>query len=103
MRGFTAYEIVTLLKNPVLNANRIEVGIKIIETSLIPKILYGCESWTNITKQQIDKLEKIRKDALQRIFTIPRTTSRCGLYFEDRTQNYHTKTYVVSKKDTKHT
>ena len=63
------YEMVTLLKNPVLNANRIEVGIKIIETILIPKILYGCETWTNITKQQIDKLEKIQKDALQRIFT----------------------------------
>ena len=76
------YEMVTLLKNPVLNANRIEVGIKIIETILIPKILYGCETWTNITKQQIDKLEKIQKDALQRIFNIPRTTSRFGLYFE---------------------
>ena len=76
------YEMVTLFKNPVLNANRIEVGIKIIETILIPKILYGCETWTNIAKQQIDKLEKIQKDALQRIFTIPRTTSRFGSYFE---------------------
>ena len=76
------YEMVTLLKNPILNANRIEVGIKISETILIPKILCGCETWTNITKQQIDKLEKIQKDALQRIFTIPRTTSRFGLYFE---------------------
>ena len=74
--------MVRLLKNPVLNANKIEVGIKIIETILIPKILYGCETWTNVTKQQIDKLEKIQKDAIQRIFTIPRTTSRFGLYFE---------------------
>ena len=48
----------------------------------LSRILYGCETWTNITKQQIDKLEKIQKDALQRIFTIPRTTSRFGLYFE---------------------
>ena len=57
-------------------------GIKTIETNLIPKILYGCETWTNITKQQIDKLEKIQKDALQRIVTIHRTTSRFGLYLE---------------------
>ena len=26
------YEMVTLLKNPVLNANRIEVGIRVTET-----------------------------------------------------------------------
>ena len=80
--GNKIYKMVTLLKNPVLNANRIDVGIKIIEAILIPKILYGCETWTNITKQQIDKLEKIQKDALQRIFTIPHRTSRFGLYFE---------------------
>ena len=41
-----------------------EISIKLIESILIPKILYGCETWTNVSKQQLKILEKIPKDAV---------------------------------------
>ena len=38
-----------------------DTGIRLIECLLIPKILYGCECWSNISKKQLSILEEIQK------------------------------------------
>ena len=75
-------EITCLTKNPTLKQHKIEVGLKIINMILIPKLLYGCETWTGMTKEQLSKLEKVQKDVLTKLFALPRTTPLCVLLFE---------------------
>ena len=75
-------EITCLTKNPTLKQHKIEVGLKIINMILIPKLLYGCETWTGMSKRQLCKLEKIQKDVLTKLFALPRTTPLFGLLFE---------------------
>ena len=59
-----------------------EISLKLIESILIPKILYGCETWTNISKQQLNILEKIQKDAVTKTNSIPSTTPYQGITYE---------------------
>ena len=44
-------EITCLTKNPTLKQHKIEVGLKIINMILIPKLFYGCETWTGMLKK----------------------------------------------------
>ena len=75
-------EITCLAKNPTLKQHKIEVGLKIINMILIPKLLYGCETWTGMTKEQLSKLEKVQKDVLTKLFALPRTTPPFGFRFD---------------------
>ena len=50
-------EIKFLVDQPAFKKQKMEITLKLIETILIPKILYGCEIWTNISKQQLNTLE----------------------------------------------
>ena len=49
---------------------------------LIPKLLYGCETWTGMSTEQLRKLEKVQKDDLTKLFALPRITPLFGILFE---------------------
>ena len=49
---------------------------------LIPKQLYGCETWTGMSTEQLRKLEKVQKDDLTKLFALPRTTPMFSILFE---------------------
>ena len=74
-------EIKFLIDQPAFK-KKMEISLKRIESILIPKILYGCETWTNISKQQLNTLEKIRKDAVTKTNSIPSTTPYQGITYE---------------------
>ena len=75
-------EIKFLVDQPAFKKQKIEITLKLIETILIPKILYGCETWTNISKQQLKTLEKMQKDAVTKTNSIPSTTPYQGITYE---------------------
>ena len=53
-----------------------------IEAILIPKVLYACETWTNVTNKQIKSLEKLQKDAVTIINSLPQSTPYDGIVLE---------------------
>ena len=59
-----------------------EISIKLIESVLIPKILYGCETWTNMNKRILKILENIQKDAITLITSIPKSTPYQGVLYQ---------------------
>ncbi len=75
-------EIKFLVDQPTFKKQKMEISIKLIESILIPKILYGCETWTNVSKQQLKILEKIQKDAVTKTNSIPSTTPYEGITYE---------------------
>ena len=54
-------------KNYILCKN--DCRIELIECLLIPRILYGCEAWINISNKQYGILERLQNDAV--IITTP--------------------------------
>ena len=54
------------------------------EGIILTKLLYNCETWVNLTKSNIDQLEKIQNNSLKRLLSIPFSTPSLGLLHELR-------------------
>ena len=52
------------------------------EGIIVTKLLYNSETWTNLTKTNIEQLEKIQNNSLKRLLRIPYSTPSLGLLYE---------------------
>ena len=52
------------------------------EGIILSKLLYNCESWINLTKKNIEDLEKIQNNVIKRLLRIPFSTPSLGLLHE---------------------
>ena len=68
-------EIKFLISQPAFKKQNMEISIKLIESVLIPKILYGCETWTNMNKKILKILENMQKDAITLTTSIPKSNT----------------------------
>ena len=75
-------EIKFLINQAPFKGESMEICIKLIECILIPKVLYGCETWSNIPKKQMKKLEDIQKDAVTISNGLPASTPYKGMIYE---------------------
>ena len=48
----------------------------------MPKVLYACETWTNVTNKLFKDLEKLQKDAVTIINSLPKSMSYDGIVLE---------------------
>ena len=69
-------EIKFLIKQEALKKQSFAISIKLIEAILMPKVLYACETWTNLTKKQVKDLEKLQKDAVTITNSLPQNQCR---------------------------
>ena len=46
------------------------------------KVLYACETWTNLTKTQVKDLKKLQKDAVTITNSLPQSLPYDGIVFE---------------------
>ena len=75
-------DIKFLIKQEALKKQSFVISIKLIKAILIPKVLYACETWTNVTNTQIKSLEKLQKDAVTIINSLPQSTPYDGIVLE---------------------
>ena len=54
------------------------ISIKLIDAILMPKVLYACETWTNLTKKQMKDLDKLQIDAVTIINSLPQSVPYDG-------------------------
>ena len=52
------------------------------EGIVMAKLLYNCETWTNLTSGNLQELEKIQNNAIKRLLRIPFSTPSMGLLHE---------------------
>merc|ERR1712008_466722 len=65
-----------------LNHKRIEVGIKLLQTVIIPTMITGAETWPNTTKAEKAEINNVQTQFLARLLNVPRTTPKCALLKE---------------------
>ena len=56
--------------------------IKLIETIVIPTIIYGSEAYPNVTKMEEKELEKIQGKIIRESLGVPQTTPYAALLME---------------------
>ena len=65
----------------------VRVKLKLFETCLMAALLYGMETWKNLSKAKIRNLEQIQGKALKRISNLSITIPDIGLIIESREQS----------------
>ena len=65
-----------------LNHKRIEVGIKLLQTVIIPTMITGAETWPKTTKAEKVEINNVQTQFLARLLNVPRTTPKCALLKE---------------------
>ena len=65
-----------LIRDPkLIRIGGLKSACVMLQAKLIPTILYGCQAWLYINKGQIEKLEKIFKNAITKSLSLPKSTN----------------------------
>ena len=74
--------IMNIMREISLGDHYFSIGILLRQTIFLSVILSNSETWVNLTKDNIEDLEKIDRILLKRIFEAPSSTSTKSLYLE---------------------
>ena len=66
----------------VQGKDSVETELLIMEAIIMPTILANSETWTKLTKREIEKLEKMEKKVLRKLLGVPKTTPYWGMLAE---------------------
>ena len=75
-------ETMAITREMNIPEREIQIRLKLLETITIPKIYFNSETWTNLTKCEIEKIDNIVSGSLKKLIGLPRTTPTLGLYAE---------------------
>ena len=59
-----------------------QVRMQIFESTVVPTIYHNVETWSKITKKEIEQLERMQKDILTDMMDLPKSTPYFGLLSE---------------------
>merc|ERR1712106_478544 len=65
-----------------LNNKRIEVGVKLLQTVIVPTLISGSETRPQTTKAEKNEINKVQTQFLIKLLNVPRTTPKCALLKE---------------------
>jgi len=75
-------EILAVAKSEALQHRRIEIGIHLAGACLNTKLLYSAETWINLTKGDVKKLEVIQMNFYKRLIGLPGGTPNVAVMKE---------------------
>merc|ERR1739840_19198 len=62
-----------------LNHKRIEVGIKLLQTVIIPTMITGAETWPKTTKEEKVEINNVQIQFIAKLLNVPQTTPKCAI------------------------
>ena len=72
-----------LVRDPkIRRIGSLKAACMLVQSQLIPVLLYGTESWLHMTKDQYSKMENIMKSAITTILSLPKSTPYESLLYE---------------------
>ena len=78
----TTNEIISLCKEVNFGKNQISNMLLLYRSIFIPRLIYNCETWTNITLKDYASLRKSQLSFLRRALELPRSVPTAALYLE---------------------
>jgi hypothetical protein len=75
-------QIDTMLNRTSLGHYHFEIGLIMIDTILVSKLVHNSEVWYNVADKQISKLEQIDEMLFRKLFSLAQSAPREGMYIE---------------------
>ena len=75
-------EIISLCKESILGNTQTSNMILLYHTVFIPRLIYNCESWSNLSSENYSVLQKSQLTFLRRVMELPRSVPTDALVLE---------------------
>ena len=83
-------ESLSIINNSKLRNKIIDIGIKLLQTEIIPVLTFGAETWPKLTEKEKLEINNIQTQYLASMLKVPKTTPKCAfLYSLDLTKIEH--------------
>ena len=66
-------EIISICKESILENTQISDMILLYHTVFVPRLIYNCESWSNLSSENYALLQKSQLTFLRRVMELPRS------------------------------
>ena len=70
----TSIEIISLCKEINFGKNQISEMLLLYHSVFLPRLVYNCEAWTNLTCKDYSCLENVQKNFLRHVMEVPKST-----------------------------
>ena len=78
----TIIEIMAICREVVFGRRQIEVMLLLYRSVFLPRLLYNCEAWSNLSKNDIKSLQASQLSYLRCVMEVPKSTPVAALYLE---------------------
>ena len=75
-------ELISICKEAYFGSKQIEIMLLLYRSVYLPRLIYNCESWSKLTKNDICKLQKAQRRYLRSIMEAPGSTPVAATYLE---------------------
>ena len=78
----TIIELMAICREVVFGSRQIEVMLLLYRSVFLPRLLYNCEAWSNLSKNDIKSLQASQLSYLRCVMEVPKSTPVAALYLE---------------------
>ena len=75
-------EIISLCKETNFGKHQIFSLMVMHQSVFLPRLIYNCESWSNLTHKDISNLQGTQLNFLRRVMEVPKSTPTAALFLE---------------------
>ena len=75
-------EIISLCKETNFGKHQMFSMMVMYQSVFLPRLLYNCESWSNLTHKDISNLQGAQLNFLRRVMEVPKSTPTAALFLE---------------------
>ena len=79
MGKIKSIECMSIVNNKLFKRKRIEMGINLLQTMIIPTLTFGAETWNKLTVNEKDEINGVQTSYLIQLLKVPSTTPKCAL------------------------
>ena len=78
----TSTEIISLCKEINFGKNQISNMLLLSHSVFLPRLVYNCEAWTNLTRKDYSCSKNAQKNFLRHVMEVPQSTPTSCLFLE---------------------
>ena len=75
-------ECMNIVNRKELKHKRIGIGKRLLQTVIIPTLIFGAETWPTLTEKEKENMNSIQQQYMNRILKLPKSTPGCAILNE---------------------
>ena len=75
-------ELISIGKEAQFSLNQISAMFLLYRSVFLPRLIFNCETWSNLTNQEVESLQKVQLKYLRNVMEVANSTSVAGIFLE---------------------